>query len=294
MSDFGPFERHEMPNGTEVFYRDSDHAYYQGAQEKKNGEWSGKGRLTGVSTVVAPYDFRPDRLLNWAARTNGEGVAILAAEGLSQEDPDDMRTALAWLSSADAIWQALTNAELTFNHLRDARAAEGTNVHEHALRALATGRPVPDLSALTPAERGYARGVIAFWHEREPVPTHSEQVVADLDLGVAGRFDLRCDLLWQGERVHAIVDCKTSGFIPTKHHAQLAGYEHCAVRSGFDPTDIRLILQVDAKGGYELIEAQASAPDFIIAVELYRRAAQISNRDRGAWKERQAALEAAA
>lgn len=293
MSDFGALEPHQLPNGSHVFYRDSDHAYYREVVERKAG-WCGKGRLTGVSTVTAPFDFKPDLLMKWAARMNGEGIAVLAAEGLSLEDADDMRSALRWLESAESIWGALLDAELTYEHLRDASAASGTAIHKHALHALSTGRPVPDLDVLSDEERGCAQGVMAFWLDCDPEPLQSEQVVADLELGVAGRLDLRCLLgagRYRGETV--MVDAKSklgdSRYVPIKHHAQLAGYEHCARVCGVGESDRQLILLVDAEGGYELIEGQADAEDFGFGVEVYRRSARIGS---AAKRARKAAAEA--
>lgn len=267
----GDLEGHPMPNGQTVYYRDSDHSYWSDVTLKSDGTVSGRGRLTGVSTIVAPFDWRPDNLMKWSARLNGEGVAILAADALSLDDADDMRSALRWLESGDSIWSALQDGNLLYSQARDDAAKRGTNVHKHALQALAEGRPVPDFAELTDEEAGYARGVMAFWHECEPVPILAEQVVCDTGLGVAGRLDLVATI--DGKR--ALVDCKTSGFIPVKHHTQLAGYDHCLAASGFAACDSHLILQVGPDGSYSLVTGVANSSDFLAAVEVYRRAAAI-------------------
>lgn len=288
-----PLERHELPDGGAVFYRDSDHAYFREAA-KRGGEWAGKGRLTGISTVAGPFDFRPDSLMRWAARSNGEGVAMLAAEALSScEDVGELRSALGWLGSADSIWQALTDAGATYEDLRDARATEGTNVHKHALHALATGRPVPDLSALTAEERGHARGVMACWHECEPETEASEYVVADLGLGVAGRPDWRGTVLFNGLRHRALMDLKTGGVF-NRAHVQVAGYERTSVACGWEPTEVQLILKVDEDGGWELVPCEADAEDFEASVVTYRRAGKLGSRTRAAYRAREALKEAAA
>lgn len=300
MTDFSPFEVHELPNGTTVYYRDSDHSYWQ-AVEKRKGEWGGKGRLTGVSTVVGPFDFRPDALLRWAAKSNGAGIAMLAAEGLSLEDAEDMRGALRWLESSESIWSALRDAQATFEDLRGQAAERGTNVHLHALHALARGEPIPDLPKLTEEEHGYARGVIAFWHEHEPRPLQAEQVVADLELGVAGRFDLRCEPEARCERptcpchhlppgAIAMVDAKTSGYLSNKAHVQLGGYEHCARTSGIGESDAQWTLQVTEDGGYELVLSTATAEDFAAGLDVYRRAGRIGREANAARKAREEAL----
>lgn len=281
----GDFVRHVLPSGDAVCYRDADHSYFRDVKVKADGQTAGVGRLTGVSTCVGPFDWRPDTLMPWAARMNGQGVAMLAAEGLSLEDPDDMRAALAWLESAETIWRALQDAQATYEDLRDLAADRGTSVHLHALAAMAQGRSVPNFDRLTEEERGYARGVMAFWHECEPEPVCSEQVVADLALGVAGRLDLIARI---GGRT-VLVDCKTSGYIAAKMHVQVAGYAHCAARSQIGVAEELVILQVDADGGYELLPVQATPADFKAAVAVYRRAARIGRQARAQQRQAQAA-----
>jgi hypothetical protein len=275
----GAFERHVMPSGVEVFYRDSDHSYWSEIQEKA-GKWSGvqSARLAGVTTAVAPFDWRPDNLMRWAARLNGEGVAALAAEGLGCEDLDDMRCALDFLRSGESIWSALEEARLLFTDARDDAAQRGTNVHKDVLHVFAQGKPFPDLSRLTAEEQGYGFGIVDFWHEREPEPLLAEQIVFDPEHRIAGRLDL---ISWvtldSGERALGLLDAKTSGFIPTKHHVQIIGYKRCARLSGFEfPAPlVPLILQVTPEGRHELIPVTAVEEDFVAAVDVYRRAARI-------------------
>jgi hypothetical protein len=279
-NDYGDLVRHEMPSGAVVFYRDRDHSYWGEAKEKTPGCWGGSKRLTGVSTCAAPLDFRPDNLMKWAAHLNGNGVAVLAADGLSLDDADDIRSSLRWLSSADTIWHALEDAKLLFSDYRDERGRSGTNVHEHALHALAAGKPVPARDLLTVEEWGYARGMMAFWHECEPEPLQSEQVVVSSTHGFAGRLDLRCRIngaTW-------LIDGKTSGFIPAKHHGQLAGYDLAAIESGFGQADRLAILQVTADGEYELIDGQATHEDFLGALSVYRAASRINTACRSSRK----------
>ena len=47
----GPFTVHELPIGGRVFYRDSDHSYWRDVKQKGD-DWSGTGRLLGVSTAA--------------------------------------------------------------------------------------------------------------------------------------------------------------------------------------------------------------------------------------------------
>lgn len=275
---YGDLEHHVMPSGAEVFYRDSDHSYWAGAKQNGDGKWCGVDRLTGVSTVVAPLDFRPDSLMRWAANQNGHGVSLLAASGLDLDDADDMRTALRWLESANSIWAALEEAHLLYSDRTADKAKVGTNVHKHALHALASGWPLPDFAAMTEEEHGYAMGVVGFFMDHEPETLQAEQVVVSAALGVAGRFDLRARM--GGETW--LVDAKTSGFISAKAHAQIAGYDQLAFDSGFGETDRHGILQVGPDGSYELIEGQATADEFVAALRVYRASARIAKASRKA------------
>ena len=305
MSTRDDYTEHVMPNGAVCFYRDDDHSYFTGIEPKKKrepeGEWKGCGRLTGISTVSSPFDFNPENLMRWAAKTNGIGIAMLVGEALSADhDAETIRTQLAWLENDVTIWHALEASSLTFNDVREIAAERGTNVHKHSLYALAMGKSISDHEELTDDERGYAHGVEAFWLEHHPEPFQAEKVVMDTDLGVVGRFDLRCRLqAWCGRprcpcravtvgKDMVMLDAKTSGFIPTKHHVQVAGYDWCAIQSGIGGSSAQWILQVDEHGGWELIPVRATAQDFMVAVDAYRRAGRINNAARADRKEREA------
>lgn len=271
----GDAEWHTLPNGLRVVYRDRDHSYWKGATVLPDSTSKCSGRLTGISTVVAPFDWRPDNLMKWAGNLNCEGVAALFAEAVAAESLDEMRASLRWLTSGESITNALMDARLHYTQARDDAATRGTNVHKHALQALAEGKPVPDFAAMTDEEAGYAHGIVGFWHECEPEPEYAEAIVFDPDLGVAGRLDLIATVTYNGLRHRAVIDAKTSGFIPTKHHVQIGGYRYCAERSGMGETEIGLILQVAADGTYTLIPSCATPDDFRAAVDVYRRAGRV-------------------
>lgn len=239
---YAPFEATTLPDGSVIFYRDSDHAYY-GEIHRPKGEWCGvqATRLVSVTTAVKPMDFQPDGLMRWAVRLAGQGI--------------DYRTA------------------------REDRATEGTNVHKHALHALATGRSLPDFAALTDEERGYALGVQAFWHEHEPVTWFSEQIVYSRTHRVVGRADLFAAVGPPFDQKFVLIDAKTSAssFIPVKHHAQLALYDLCAAECGVGGTDEQWILVVRPDGSYELVMCQATHEDALAALRVYRAASRISS-----------------
>lgn len=279
---FPPFEVHDLPSGDRIFYRDKDHSYWSEVQRKSNG-WSGvkSARLKGVSTVAGTYsDSSGDALLNWAAKMDRIGVAEIASLGLGCDDVDDMRNALDWLRDAESIGAALEEAEATWMHIRNRAGTRGTNVHLHALHALAKGQATPDYEEMTEEERGYATGVVDWWLDRIPKTLLAEQVVADLELGVAGRLDLICVL--RGE--HVLVDAKTGNYVGAKDAVQQAGYTRLAEASGFPKPDWAMLLHLKADGTYKEVPVSATEEDFIAACRMYDRRRAINSEIRDAIK----------
>lgn len=296
----GDFEHHRLPSGQEVYYRTTDHWYCRGIKpgKAKGGVpiITGTGRLTGVSTVVKPFDWEPDQLMHWASKLTVANVAKLAEEAIIAHAAgrDD---ALDWLQDGEQIMGRLTAERLRWSDKRDERGKEGTNVHEYVLHELALGRD-PKLDRLTDDERGMATGIIRFWLDHDPEVIAAEQVVMvdgapDLDepLGVAGRLDLiaRCTSSLRGT-VH--IDAKTSGFISKAHHVQAAGYEVGAVEAQLvENIDASYLLNVNTAGEYFLLPVCATADDFLQAVKVYRAAGRV-NREANAT--RKAIMESAA
>lgn len=260
----------DVPNGTVFFYRDSDHSYWRELAPKKDGTISGKGRLTGVSTVVGPMDWRPDNLMGWAAKLELDGVCqLMRLDGVAVS-----------FDSAESLRDSLKDHGLTWRDVREQAAYRGTNVHQHAMHALAKGEQIA-FDELTQEERGYAQGVAGFWLDHEPDVIAAEAAVCDLELGVAGRLDLLCRI--GGETL--IVDAKTSGYLSAKFSAQLAGYSMLAEASGYEAPTGGAILQVREDGTYRLVRVPLDHTDFTAALEVYRREAEIKKQLRKAEKE---------
>lgn len=263
------FEIHRLPNGLEVPYRDSDHSYWREMVSNGDG-FKGRGRLTGVSTVVGPMDWKPDNLMGWAAKLELEGLCqLMAQDGVAVS-----------FDSAQSLRDTLQAHGLTWRDVREQAAHRGTKVHQHALHALAEGEQIA-FDELNEEEAGYAQGVAGFWLDHEPKVLAAEAVVADLELGVAGRLDLMCEL--NGRRV--IVDAKTSRYLSAKFVAQLAGYAMLAESSGYGAVDGGAILQVRPDASYRLIEVDLESADFLAALDVYRRNAVIKKGLRKAEKE---------
>lgn len=275
------WERHELPSGDVVFYHDGRHEYFQDVKVKKDGTVSGKGRVQSVTSVIRPLDFKPDALMTYACKQEAHGVSMLAADALSHEEIEDMRQALDWLMSGEAIRAALIDADLTWVDQRDKAGKRGTNVHKHALHAMALGAPVPDFVKLTEEEQGYARGVMKFWHECEPMPIWSERVAYSRIHNVAGRPDLVAQTNVP-DRYWSLYDAKTvesvkDAFIPVKHHAQLSMYDLLLEESGYGKTDEQWILLVDKNGDYDLVPCESTREEALAALTVYRAASRIAS-----------------
>lgn len=285
----------ELPNGLRLYYRDRDHSYWRCNDDLSRGK-----RYTGVTTVIKPIDFDPERLLKWAAKLNTIGVARRVESALETEypidDPETLRASLDWLLSEDPerIWAELERHGLTYEDIREERATLGTNIHEIVLGSLARGEPTPDFSALTSEEEGYAHAVIDFWLDHNPAVLEVEQIVADEELGVAGRYDVtasfgECDdalcPCHGGSGSIGLIDCKTGSFVAEREHCQVALYAHLRERAGLGAVEWTGLLHVGANGRYRLWTGNAALEEALSAVETYRARGRIRNR---AGKERKA------
>lgn len=266
-----------------LYYRDADHSYWRAKHDLSRGK-----RFTGVTTAIKPIDFDPERLLKWAARLNTVGVARRVGDALdTYGNVEDLRNALDWLLAEDEnrIWAELENFGLTYEDIRNERATLGTNIHEIALGALAAGEAVPDLSKLTPEEEGYAHAVMDFWLAHDPDVLEAEQIVADEELGVAGRYDLtarfgECDDAACPCHVGGVglIDCKTGSFVAEREHCQVALYGELRERCGIGPVDWTGLLHVSADGRYTLWQGRAELEEALCALSTYRARGSIRNR----------------
>lgn len=278
----GRFEEHRLPDGSIIYFEPEKHGYFGEikASPKAKGGYSfvRDSRLLGISTIAKYLDPNADPLMFWAAKLDQIGIAELVSQALdSGED-------LSWLREQVTINQALRDAELTWTHVRDRRAEEGTNVHERITFALATGSEPPTLANLSTEERGYGQAKMAWWRDRKPVPVAAEQVTSSPSKGIAGRFDLLADI--EGERV--LVDDKTreKGGVRKADHVQLAGYEVCNRDCGLGESDRQLVLILMPDGTYREEWGVATEADFNSALLACQSGRHLDKRMREAERDR--------
>lgn len=299
----GRFERHLTPGG-DVIYKEirGDNHYYH-AEIKPNSSAKGGysyvqgSTLTGVSTASKFLNGDPGGLMHWSAKLNMAGVARIAAE--------DMKAggSLGWLNSAESIEARLREEEATWEHERDRRADQGTNVHHETVWKLATGQQA-SISDVAADEQGFARGVFASFRDlglRGKV-THAEQVTVSHANGIAGTFDLLAEevevarlmaVLVNPEKVPTEIanrktlrlldDYKTRdgvGKVRKSDFIQLEGYEDCNVACGIGASDGRIVTIVLPDGSYEVYWGEATPGQWAAALNSCRLAKPLDSRIR--------------
>jgi hypothetical protein len=234
-----------MPSGATVYYRDKDHAYWTGHDEK-TGKCS--GRVPGISTVSKNCgDTSTDGLLDWAARLTCEGVAQAAATQLNEE----------WLVRGDTIQAVLRDSGSTWRQMRDAAGVRGSFSHD-VLQNLSEG--------VTPIlQSGYDHAVIDWWKKRRPDVSLVEQVVYSDQLNIAGRFDLMAHI--DGRRT--LLDLKTSRYASNAFAIQLNLYALAAEDAGFPRPDCLVILQVREDGGWQELDVPINSGWAQSSLEMY-------------------------
>lgn len=166
-----------------------------------------------VTTIIGATDAsKGSALMGWAYNTGIEGVVALNDAGKITPG-----------MSVPTLKQRLKTAKLTPWSNRDNAAKRGSGIHEWAEQLL-LGRCTYDdvMEGTPPAERGYARALIA-WHEqytRQPVAV--ERVMVSLTREYAGTVDL-IDTEADGSDV-AVCDFKTSKGIYDSHFTQGTAY----------------------------------------------------------------------
>lgn len=274
----GRFELHSLPDGAGIYFDPKPHAYY--GEVKPNGKSEGgysavkDSRLAGVSTAAKALDGGvSDPLIHWGTKLERVGFAEICAYALDQGED------MAWLRDPEAIRSRLYAAKRAWHHIRDRAATRGTNVHERIFAALARDE-APTLADLSDEERNYGQAAMRFWRDYDPVPIHVEQVTAWRELGVAGRFDLLCEI--DGRRT--LIDAKTREKDAARRtdHVQLAGYEACNEACGIGISERQWILVLLPDGSYSTHPGLAEKGDFLAALDAYRCGRSLEQRMKAA------------
>jgi hypothetical protein len=119
-------ERHEMPNGAVVYYRDADHSYWE---RYDNGQVS--GRIPGISTIAKAGNGDTgsvDGLMGWAIKLYKQGIDFKAKREQAAKDGTYVHGVLEGLARGETILCRPGHAEAVVDwwHTRhpEPRAAE--------------------------------------------------------------------------------------------------------------------------------------------------------------------------
>jgi hypothetical protein len=157
---------------------------------------------------------------------------------------------------------------------RDAGADRGTAVH-NVLEFWARERTAPDLADFPTEVRGYVSGLCTWLLATRPKPTSVERFVGSVTHTYAGRLDLRASL----DGRDCIVDLKTNpkGRVYDEAHLQARAYTLADVECGSQPPEGIVIVAVGEDGGFEMVECEAEAGDWLNVLATYRSLARLRN-----------------
>lgn len=240
--------------------------------------------VPSVTTVLGVLD-KSGPLVWWAMKVGIDGVLALLDKTVVR--PEEIVG-----TSVEELVQLLTEHKLTVNHVKDAAADRGVNVHSVLESWAEDGSRPFNLEAWPEHERGYVEGLDRFFgaisHKYAGDSTlRAEVMVGSLEHLYAGRYDLRLTLTEPVElvtksypkkqdRVETVpagsylLDLKTSKRVYDTHFLQLEAYEKASVECGYDPTDYRGVVHVTEDGRYELVlNTEWTFDDFAVIRKAY-------------------------
>lgn len=251
------------PSGIQIIFEDGLPDPTTGKSKRREYLVNGE-KLPGVTTVLGILDKKG---LRFAAEKLGVAGAIeLAREGVL---PQNMPAAMSAMKARGLChWQVW-----------EQQSKRGTLSHED-LVALLAGEEPTDIDAALPEERGFLRGVAAFVSDYRPELIDHETMVASLEHGFAGRYDLHCRLP-QHLAGTARLDLKTTEELPRykdgtvkppydEQVLQVAAYELGARESGYGASDLQAVLRVEASGDYDLTVSWCDWEPFLAVLGAQR------------------------
>jgi hypothetical protein len=234
-------------------------------------------KLPSVTTVLNVLD-KPG-LVSW-----GEKIGVAGAIALAQEGKLPM--------NVPGAISAMQARKLRTFQAADRAAGRGTLAHEDLL-AVVTGERPAKFESVPRDKWGFLRGVAAFASQHRPEALDAETMVASLEHGFSGRYDLRARL--RGIDGVGLLDLKTTEELPRykngavrppydEHLLQVEGYDIASAESGYGESDYRAVVRVDSKGEWDLTLSWAEHEDFLAALNLYKRLRGLSERAPELWR----------
>lgn len=248
----------------------------------KNLAWHGQTRgVIGVKGLLAFRKYEP-RKMNPAAllaACKSNGILPESARVVTPVDRNNLANVPKYdlgRMTADEITEALKKERLTVNNHRDDAAEGGTAVHA-ALEEYITRGVLPSASKVPESKRASIRGLAKFIIDYKPEFLAAEVRTLSTVHGFAGTFDFLANIhaeLFEEDGVRklrpaagtlfVLGDMKNSKFVyPASHFPQLEAYEGARVEAGEPPTDVRVVLWLNADGHMDVVPSSSSFGDFL-------------------------------
>ena len=213
-------------------------------------------KLPSVTTILGMLD-KPG-LIWWSEKITAEGCIELAREGMLP-------------LQTDAALGQLASRQLRHFQVSEKKAERGKLSHEDLVH-LAAGEALPGLDTYPGEQRAFARGLSGLMADLRPTIHESEQMVASVEHGFAGRPDMVVTLgaehLPDGSLLppgRGLLDLKTHDKMPRTKPSQtypkgnlktpwpeallqVGLYEVARRESGYEATDWQGVIRVDAEG----------------------------------------------
>ena len=278
------FVTEKTPSGLEIYYSWAPKRLYR--LMALDDSWI---EVPSVTNVLGVLD-KSGALTWWGMKVGVEGVLKLGDDfGLWPRVCE---------STVDQLVELLTEHKLTVNHVKNAAADRGVNVHGALEHWCETGK-IPDPDLFKEHEQGYIVGLVHFLTDiqrsvnRDAI--RAELMVGSLEHLYAGRFDLDllleepCELVTRcypkrADKIETIPgglyrnDAKTSKRVYDSHALQLEAYEGAAIECGYPASDYRAVIHLMEDGRYEFVVSEGwTFGDFLTIRKCY---AVMSERDK--------------
>lgn len=180
------------------------------------------GSYDRVTTVVKAADVGKERLIAWAVEQEREACFNAAEAAYGETKP---------FSGKDFMAEMVARLGAEKAHLKAMRKAGdfGTAVHQE-IRDRLTERITGQTRMPVPMSKDVEMAVNQFeaWHYESGLrPVRSEQVLWSDELQVAGQADYIAE---DPKRGLGIVDFKTSNYVLSSHHVQVAAYRLMGIK----------------------------------------------------------------
>lgn len=281
------------PSGIEIRFDPEPHTY-QIRGKTEIGEVLDWIDVPSVTTILKCDPGKADPLVTWAQRVGVKGAITVAKS-----------TDLVTLLNVNGLEQAgeivlalMKKLRVDTSKIKQAGGDRGDSVHK-AFEFWAKSGHKPNPQDFRPEERGYVVALLKFLTDADPEPIDCEILVASIQEGFAGKYDIRFRINEprrivkhhtpvRGEQYAELEpgmylgDLKTSKDVYRSHQRQLAAYELASVECGYEPTVAQGVLHVNHEGRYKFVRSLATYEDFQAVLAVHNSEQRLKAAKKGA------------